>query len=191
MIVDIQDAGAVAEVEELMARFGLSAEAVIERVILEAGCWMPMETLADTYWQNKRKADSVDNDIPSWHRLVKKLPIFTKNWDLKIINDPPHFELTHISGFTVSLSVYDRWAALWEKAPGLIFYLSKLRCGPTTYAPPGFSKTPSQRQSLITQARKIVVEIDPLSIMIGREKDIVCEYIAANPTNCPDIVPEA
>jgi hypothetical protein len=46
MTVVIENPEAIAEIEELMGRFGLSAEAVVERVIVNAGSWMPMETLA-------------------------------------------------------------------------------------------------------------------------------------------------
>jgi hypothetical protein len=45
MIVTIENPEAVAEIEELMERFHLSAQAVVEGVILEAGVWMPMEIL--------------------------------------------------------------------------------------------------------------------------------------------------
>ena len=45
MTLTINDPEAIAEIEELMARFGLSADVVVERVILEAGAWMPMEML--------------------------------------------------------------------------------------------------------------------------------------------------
>jgi hypothetical protein len=41
--VNIETPEAIAEIEELMSRFALSAEQVVERVILEAGIWMPME----------------------------------------------------------------------------------------------------------------------------------------------------
>ena len=40
MTVVLENPEAIAEIEELMARFGLSAEVVVERVILEAGVWM-------------------------------------------------------------------------------------------------------------------------------------------------------
>jgi hypothetical protein len=46
MTVVIENPEAIAEIEELMARFGLSAEVVVERLIIKAGTWMPMETLA-------------------------------------------------------------------------------------------------------------------------------------------------
>ena len=46
MTVVLEDPEAIAEVEELMARFGLSAKDVVEKVIIDAGIWMPMETLA-------------------------------------------------------------------------------------------------------------------------------------------------
>jgi hypothetical protein len=59
MKVEINNAEAVAEVEALMARFGLSAETVIERIIIDAGCWMPMETLANSYWQDRKPADEL------------------------------------------------------------------------------------------------------------------------------------
>jgi hypothetical protein len=154
MTVDIQDVEAIGEIEGLMARFGLPAETVIERVIINVGCWMPMETLANSYWQARNTSDSTADLTSSWHRLVTKLPVFTKDWDLKIINHPPKFELTHFSGFRVTLSIYDRESPLWYNEPGLLLRLHELRCGPTTFVPTGFFKTPSQRQSLITQARK-------------------------------------
>jgi hypothetical protein len=154
MKIDINNAEAVAEIEQLMGRFGLSAETVVERVIIGAGCLMPTGILASPYWQDRISVVAVADEIPHWHWQVKKLPVFTKDWDLKIIHDPPHFELTHLSGFMVSLSVYDREAPLWQKAPGLILDLIKLRQGPTTRVPSGFSKTPGQRQALIKQARK-------------------------------------
>jgi hypothetical protein len=53
MIVEIQNPEAVTEVKELMARFVLSAETVVERLIIDAGCWMPMETLANSYWEDR------------------------------------------------------------------------------------------------------------------------------------------
>ena len=40
MTVTLDNPDAIAEIEELMARFGLSAEVVVERVILEAGVWI-------------------------------------------------------------------------------------------------------------------------------------------------------
>ena len=46
MTVELDSPEAVAEIEALMARFGLSAKDVVERVILDAGVWVPMETLA-------------------------------------------------------------------------------------------------------------------------------------------------
>jgi hypothetical protein len=42
----IENPKAVTEIEKLMSRFGLSAGVVVERLVLEAGCWMPMELLA-------------------------------------------------------------------------------------------------------------------------------------------------
>jgi hypothetical protein len=184
MKIEINNAEAVAEIKELMARFGISAETVVERIIIEAGCWMPMETLANSYWKDRKPAE-IAAKIPSWHGLVRKLPVFTKDWNLKIINDPPHFELAHLSGFMVSLSIYDRESPLWMNERGLLLRLGELRCGPTISAPAGFSKTPSQRQSLIAQARKIVAEIDPLTIIVGLEKDILYKHIEANRAEYP------
>lgn len=46
MTVTLQNPEAIAEIEQLMARFDLSAEGVLEAVILEAGAWMPMEILS-------------------------------------------------------------------------------------------------------------------------------------------------
>ncbi|HEX9199260.1 MAG TPA: hypothetical protein VF865_06855 [Acidobacteriaceae bacterium] len=46
MTVTLENQDAIAEIEELMARFDLPADAVVDRVILEAGTWMPMELLA-------------------------------------------------------------------------------------------------------------------------------------------------
>ena len=46
MTVTIENPEAIAEIEELMARFGLPAGVVVERLVLEAGSWMPMELLA-------------------------------------------------------------------------------------------------------------------------------------------------
>ena len=45
--VTLENPEVIAEIEWLMARFDLSAEAVLESVIVEAGAWMPMEILAD------------------------------------------------------------------------------------------------------------------------------------------------
>jgi hypothetical protein len=53
MTVEITNDEAVAEIEILMERFGLSAETVVERLIIDAGCWMPMETMADSYWKDR------------------------------------------------------------------------------------------------------------------------------------------
>jgi len=46
MTIILEKPEVIAEVDALMVRFGLSAEAAVERVILEAGTWMPMEALA-------------------------------------------------------------------------------------------------------------------------------------------------
>ena len=46
MTLAIENPKAIAEIEELMSRFGLSADIVVERLVLEAGSWMPMELLA-------------------------------------------------------------------------------------------------------------------------------------------------
>ena len=46
MILTIEDPEAIAEIEELMSRFNLPANVVAERLIVEAGRWMPMELLA-------------------------------------------------------------------------------------------------------------------------------------------------
>jgi len=46
MTVELDNPEAVAEIEALMARFGLSAKDVVERVIVEAAVWMPTETLS-------------------------------------------------------------------------------------------------------------------------------------------------
>jgi hypothetical protein len=46
MTISVENSEAVAEIEGLMARFELTADEVVERVILEAGTWMPMELLA-------------------------------------------------------------------------------------------------------------------------------------------------
>jgi hypothetical protein len=42
----VENPKAIAEIKELMSRFGLPADVVVERLVLEAGCWMPMELLA-------------------------------------------------------------------------------------------------------------------------------------------------
>jgi hypothetical protein len=46
MTVTIENLEAIAEIEELMARFGLPAGVLVERLVLEAGSWMPMDLLA-------------------------------------------------------------------------------------------------------------------------------------------------
>ncbi len=46
MMVVLDNPEAIEEINELMARFGLSAKDVVEKVIIDAGMWMPMETLA-------------------------------------------------------------------------------------------------------------------------------------------------
>jgi aromatic ring-opening dioxygenase catalytic subunit (LigB family) len=46
MTIVLDSPAVITEIEELMARFNLSANDVVERVILEAGTWMPMELLA-------------------------------------------------------------------------------------------------------------------------------------------------
>jgi hypothetical protein len=181
MTVILEDPEVIAEIEELMVGFRLPADAVVERVILEAGAWMPMETLANSYWQERRTFVSPGDDIPPWHALVTRLPVFAKDWDLRVINHPPKFELTHVSGVQVSLSIYDSVSSpLWANEPGLFLRLAEFRCKPTVTVPTGLSKTSSQRQSLIAEARKIVAEIDPLTIMIGLEKDILLHHIEAN-----------
>jgi len=48
MTIELDSPEAVAEIEALMARFGLSAKDVVERVIVGAGVWMPMEALGDS-----------------------------------------------------------------------------------------------------------------------------------------------
>ena len=47
MTLAIGNPKAIEEVAELMSRFGLPADVVVERLILEAGIRMPMELLAD------------------------------------------------------------------------------------------------------------------------------------------------
>jgi hypothetical protein len=46
MTITLDDPEAIEEIEALMSRLGLSAKDVVERVIIDAGVWMPMETLA-------------------------------------------------------------------------------------------------------------------------------------------------
>ena len=46
MTVTLKDPRVVSEIEQLMQRFQLPAETVLERLILEAGAWIPMELLA-------------------------------------------------------------------------------------------------------------------------------------------------
>ena len=45
MTIVLDDPEAIEEIETLMKRFGLSSKDVVERVIIDAGMWMPMETL--------------------------------------------------------------------------------------------------------------------------------------------------
>ena len=46
MTVTLENPEAIAEIEQLMARFDLSAQAVLEAVMIEVGMWMPMENFA-------------------------------------------------------------------------------------------------------------------------------------------------
>jgi len=46
MTVEIDNPEAIAEIEEYMSRFNLSAKEVVERILIDVGIWMPMETLA-------------------------------------------------------------------------------------------------------------------------------------------------
>ncbi len=46
MTPTIENPEAIAEIEELMARFGLPTDEVVERLVLEAGSWVPMELIA-------------------------------------------------------------------------------------------------------------------------------------------------
>jgi len=46
MTIVLENQEVIDEIEALMTRFQLPANAVVERVIMEAGVWIPMETLA-------------------------------------------------------------------------------------------------------------------------------------------------
>jgi hypothetical protein len=46
MTIVLENPEVIEQIEALMTRFQLPADVVVERVILEAGVWMPMETLA-------------------------------------------------------------------------------------------------------------------------------------------------
>jgi hypothetical protein len=45
MTIEITNPEAIAEIEELMARFDIPASVVVERVMVQMGCWVPTETL--------------------------------------------------------------------------------------------------------------------------------------------------
>lgn len=46
MTLTIENPEAIAELEHLVTRFGLPADVLVERLIQEAGSWMPTELLA-------------------------------------------------------------------------------------------------------------------------------------------------
>jgi hypothetical protein len=47
MTVELQNPEAIAGIKALMERFGLTADQVVERVMLEMGTWVPLEVLGD------------------------------------------------------------------------------------------------------------------------------------------------
>jgi hypothetical protein len=71
MTVEITNPEAIAEVEEFMARFKLSAKDVVETVLIETGGWMPMETLG--YMAEKKIAG--EQPVDSSHK-VPSVPSF-------------------------------------------------------------------------------------------------------------------
>ena len=49
MTIAIKNPEVIVEIQLLMARLQLPADAVVERVILEAGAWMPSEALSGPF----------------------------------------------------------------------------------------------------------------------------------------------
>jgi hypothetical protein len=54
MTVELQNSEVIAEVEALMERFSLTADQVVERVMLEMGTWVPTEVLGDPPRENNK-----------------------------------------------------------------------------------------------------------------------------------------